>query len=69
MSMNINVAVRIRPLNKKEIKRGDSKPWRYDNSSIYQYDEEQNKPIGNQYFFGKYIYIINSYICILIIYY
>ena len=53
MSMNINVAVRIRPLNKKERKSGESLPWKYDQSSVYQFDYEQNKPIGNQYFFGN----------------
>lgn len=49
--MNIEVAVRIRPLNSKEVSLGES--WKYDTNSIYQFDFDDNRAIGNQFTFGK----------------
>lgn len=48
MSMNINIAIRIKPLNNEN----DENAWKYDDTSIYQYDHVNAKPIGNQFTFG-----------------
>lgn len=54
MSMNINIAIRIKPL----ISENDENAWKYDGTSIYQYDHVNSKPIGNQFTFGLDILIL-----------